>query len=82
MNLGVAPTFGAGARRLEVHLADWREPLYGERLLVFVVARLRDERRFENAAALGAQIAADRAAAEAVWAAAEALPWAEWALQG
>jgi len=81
MNLGVVPTFGAGARRLEVHLADWEEPLHGERLLVFVLARLRDERRFESAAALGAQVAADRAAAEAIWAAAAALPWAEWTLQ-
>jgi riboflavin kinase/FMN adenylyltransferase len=81
MNQGVAPTFGDGRRRLEVHLPGWDAPLYDEPMLVFFLARLRDETRFPDAAALARQLAADRAAAEAAWAAARGMPWLDWALQ-
>jgi riboflavin kinase/FMN adenylyltransferase len=80
MNLGTAPTFGGGRRRLEIHLPGWESPLYGERLLVFLLARLRDEQRFADGAALSAQMARDREAARAAWEAARALPWPEWTL--
>jgi riboflavin kinase/FMN adenylyltransferase len=82
MNLGVAPTFGAAPRRLEIHIADWESPLYGARLAAYILERLRDERRFPNPEALREQLARDRAAAEAVWEAARRFPWPEWALQG
>jgi riboflavin kinase/FMN adenylyltransferase len=67
-NLGVRPTFGAGgARTLEVHVPGWRGEMYGEQLDIRLIRRLRDERRFEDVAALKAQIAADlEALAEAV----------------
>jgi len=81
MNLGMAPTFGPGERRLEIHMPGWAVALYGERVTAFVTRRLRDERRFPDAAALTAQLRADRAAAEAAWAAARGFPWPEWALQ-
>jgi len=81
MNLGRAPTFGEGERRLEIHVPGWGEALYGEGVLAFFLARLRDERRFPDEAALRAQLGRDREAAEAVWQAAQALPWPEWALQ-
>jgi riboflavin kinase / FMN adenylyltransferase len=81
MNVGQGPTFGGGQRRLEVHLPGWEAPLYGERVLAFFLARLRDEIRFPDAPALVAQLARDREEAGAVWAAARALPWPEWALQ-
>jgi riboflavin kinase/FMN adenylyltransferase len=80
MNLGWAPTFGADVRRFEVHIPGWNGTLYGERILVFVLRRLRDEQRFPDAGALRAQLARDREAAEAAWRAAQPLPWPEWAL--
>jgi len=80
MNLGWAPTFGAGVRRFEVHIPGWNGTLYGERVLVFVLRRLRDEQRFADAEALRAQLARDRDAAEAVWRAGQPLPWPEWSL--
>ena len=80
MNLGRAPTFGPGERRLEIHMPGWDEPLYGERIVAFFLRRLRDEQRFPDAGALAAQLAKDREAAEAVWQAARGLPWPEWAL--
>ncbi len=80
MNLGVAPTFGTGTRRLEIHMPDWAETLYGERVSAFFLRRLRDEMRFDGAAALAGQLARDREVAEGVWQAARTLPWAEWTL--
>jgi riboflavin kinase/FMN adenylyltransferase len=80
MNLGRAPTFGGGLHRLEIHIPGWEEPLYGERVVAFFLARLRDEQRFTDGAALRLQLGRDREAAEAVWRAAQALPWPEWSL--
>ena len=62
MNVGRRPTFGAdGAATVEVHLFDWSGSLYGRPLAVDVVARLRDERRFDGADALAAQLGRDAA---------------------
>lgn len=59
-NIGVRPTIGEGLQRLvEVHLLDTQLDLYGQRLAVEIVARLREERRFPGLDALKAQIAAD-----------------------
>ena len=58
-SLGVRPTFGGGARRLEVFLLDWHVDLYGDRVRVEFVKRLRDELRFASAAELAEQIAKD-----------------------
>lgn len=59
-NIGVRPTFGGEPRLLvEVHLLDATFDLYGQRLDVEFVRRLRDERRFNGVAELIAQIATD-----------------------
>ncbi|HEX8036386.1 MAG TPA: bifunctional riboflavin kinase/FAD synthetase [Ktedonobacterales bacterium] len=59
-NIGVRPTFGGEPRLLvEVHLLDVTLDLYGLRVGVEFVARLREERRFNGVAELVAQIAAD-----------------------
>jgi len=65
-NLGTRPTFAAPAPtpRLEVHLFDFNEEIYGARLTVQFVERLRAEMKFESLAALQRQIAADVAAAK------------------
>lgn len=70
MNVGRRPTFEAdGATRAEVHLFDTDADLYGRRLAVDVVARLRGEQRFDGVDALVAQLGRDREAARAVLAA-------------
>ncbi|HEX6212789.1 MAG TPA: bifunctional riboflavin kinase/FAD synthetase [Methylomirabilota bacterium] len=59
-NVGVRPTFGdGGAPVVETHLLDGGRDLYGRSLRLGFVLRLRDERRFETAELLQAQIAAD-----------------------
>jgi riboflavin kinase/FMN adenylyltransferase len=65
-NLGPRPTFGDARANLEVHLLDWPgEELYGARLHVEFVERLRGILRFGDPAELAAQLAEDRARARA-----------------
>jgi riboflavin kinase/FMN adenylyltransferase len=59
-NLGHRPTFGGDARLLcEAHLLDFEGDVYGRRVELAFERRLRAERRFPDAEALRAQIAAD-----------------------
>jgi riboflavin kinase/FMN adenylyltransferase len=58
-NIGVKPTFGGGEVTIEAHLFDFAQDLYGKRLRVEFLERLRPEQRFASAAELSAQIARD-----------------------
>ena len=59
-NIGVRPTFETdGERVIETHLFDVDADLYGIRVQLAFVQRLRAERTFPDAAALRRQIAAD-----------------------
>lgn len=60
-NLGRRPTVDPGDSpvKLEVHLLDFDGDLYGQKIEVAFVAKLRDERRFDGLEALKAQIAGD-----------------------
>jgi len=62
-NLGFNPTFEVHERSLEVHLFDVNEDLYGQRIEVRFVQRLRGETKFPSVQALAEQIARDAAAA-------------------
>jgi len=62
-NVGVRPTFGGDQLIVETHLLDFEGDLYGERVEVRFLARVRDEMRFASAFELADQIARDRAAA-------------------
>ena len=63
MNQGPRPTFGEGARTLEVHLFDFSGELYGQTVEVEWIRRLRDVQAFGNRDALIAQLERDRTAA-------------------
>ena len=47
-NIGTCPTFDNQEMSLEVYLLDFDRDIYGERLSVQFVQRLRDERRFNS----------------------------------
>jgi riboflavin kinase/FMN adenylyltransferase len=64
-NVGMRPTFGGRELTVESHILDFSDELYGERVEVCFLARVRDEMQFESGAELAGQIARDRAAAEA-----------------
>ena len=67
-NIGIRPTFGESERTIETHLLKFSGDLYGARVRLAFVQRLRDERRFEDVDALRAQIEADRRRAERLFA--------------
>jgi riboflavin kinase / FMN adenylyltransferase len=71
-NLGHRPTFAEHERSLEVHLFDVAADLYGRRLEVSFLRKLRDEVKFPSAQALVEQIARDVATAREVLADANA----------
>jgi riboflavin kinase/FMN adenylyltransferase len=58
-NIGLRPTVGGTVSRLEAHLFDVAEDLYGQVLSVSLLHFLRAEQKFADFAALRAQIAAD-----------------------
>ena len=64
MNIGTRPTFDGQRVTLEVHVFRLHEDLYGQRLLVSFVERLRPEKRFDSIEALKAQLERDAEKAE------------------
>lgn len=66
VSVGVRPTFHDDGRVLaEVYLLDWDGDLYDATLEVELVARLREERRFDSVEALVAQMRRDEEVARA-----------------
>jgi riboflavin kinase / FMN adenylyltransferase len=59
ISVGTNPHYGGHERRVEAHLLDFSGDLYGQRLVVELWQRLRDEQAFETENDLIQQIAAD-----------------------
>jgi riboflavin kinase/FMN adenylyltransferase len=59
VNVGLNPTFGDGRRSVEAHIFDFDEEIYGRRIEIMFVERLRGEVKFPNVDALVAQIRRD-----------------------
>lgn len=64
-SLGTRPTVSGGEPLLEAHLFDFDGDLYGRRIEVEFVAKLRDEAHYPDLAALTAQMHRDAAQAQA-----------------
>jgi riboflavin kinase/FMN adenylyltransferase len=58
-NIGVRPTFRGSSLTVESHVLDFDQDLYGRRIRVEMIARLRDEQRFDGVEALIAQVKRD-----------------------
>lgn len=58
-SLGLRPTFNGSHATIEVHLLDFSGDLYGQKLRVYFVERLRGEEKYANAEELSRAIAAD-----------------------
>jgi riboflavin kinase/FMN adenylyltransferase len=63
VSIGTNPHYGGRERRVEAHLLDFSGDLYGQRLVVELWQRLRDEQAFDSEDDLVAQIARDVEAA-------------------
>ena len=58
-SIGYRPTFGGDRLTVETHVLDYEGDLYGERLRLAFVHRLREERWYPDEAALIAQMRLD-----------------------
>ena len=63
-NMGIRPTVGGESPVLEVHLLNFSEKIYGQRLTVEFLKKVREEKKFENLNALKDQIFKDISTAE------------------
>ncbi|MGE4263772.1 MAG: bifunctional riboflavin kinase/FAD synthetase [Desulfovibrio sp.] len=76
-NVGDNPTFGDTGLTLEAHIMDFNRSIYGQRLSLQFVQRLRSERKFESIEALKARIADDVRLGRVILATADAQPGAD-----
>jgi riboflavin kinase/FMN adenylyltransferase len=61
MNIGFNPTVSGKKKTIEVHFFDFDQDLYGKKLQIDIIERLRDEQKFESVDALKNQLTKDSA---------------------
>ena len=59
MNIGTNPTVDGTSQSIEVHFFDFNQNLYGIKLKIEFLKRLRDERKFDSLEALQSQLKID-----------------------
>ena len=60
MNIGNRPTFDGQNQRIEVHLFSFNQQIYGQNLRIFLIERIRDEKKFKSSNELIKQLKLDR----------------------
>ncbi|MEX0719273.1 MAG: bifunctional riboflavin kinase/FAD synthetase [Balneolaceae bacterium] len=60
MNIGIRPTFDGQEKTLEVNIFDFAREIYGEKIQVRFIDRIRDEVKFDGVEALKAQLESDK----------------------
>jgi riboflavin kinase/FMN adenylyltransferase len=60
MNIGTNPTVGGSGQHIEIHFFDYAGDLYGTRLKVSLLRRIRDEQKFDSLEKLSHQLEQDR----------------------
>jgi len=58
-NIGKCPTFGGNELTVEVYILDYHNSLYGHKLKIDIIERLRDEKQFDSIEKLKNQITED-----------------------
>jgi riboflavin kinase/FMN adenylyltransferase len=59
LNWGIKPTVNSKNELLEVHIPNFNENLYGQKLKIEFIEKIRDEKKFENIEELKSQIQKD-----------------------
>jgi riboflavin kinase/FMN adenylyltransferase len=59
-NIGYRPTVDAGSLTIEVNIFDFDEELYGKKITIFFIDRIRNEKKFESLSALREQLTIDK----------------------
>ncbi len=70
-NVGVNPTFGLDSLRVETHILNFNREIYGKRISLFFLGRLRPEIKFPSMEALQLQLQHDKQNAEMLYFSAE-----------
>ena len=58
-NIGVNPTFGQEQLRIETHILDFDQEIYGKKMTMVFLGRLRNEKAFSSVDALVRQMNLD-----------------------
>ena len=66
-SIGVNPTFGAGPRTVESYILNFDRDIYGKKIKLAFVKKIREEKKFADVASLIAQIQEDVRSALAVF---------------
>lgn len=59
MNIGINPTFDDADLKIEVHIFDFDQNIYGQEIQIFIISRVRDERKFKSLDELKNQLSLD-----------------------
>lgn len=78
VNLGKRPTFDSGKSTIEVHLLDFSGELYGQKLRIYFVERLRGEQKFSGPQELSEAITADVIQARQILATRQVIQYQEY----
>ncbi|MGA1226117.1 MAG: bifunctional riboflavin kinase/FAD synthetase [Tamlana sp.] len=60
MNIGTNPTVDGNAQSIEVHFFDFHKDIYGTKIQIDLLHRIRNEEKFESIEALKQQLAKDK----------------------
>ncbi|MDO6604074.1 bifunctional riboflavin kinase/FAD synthetase [Arenibacter palladensis] len=60
MNIGFNPTVEGKTKSIEINFFDFEQDLYGKKIQVDIIDRIRDEKKFNSLEALQAQLKKDR----------------------
>jgi riboflavin kinase/FMN adenylyltransferase len=60
LNIGKRPTFDGDEKRIEVNIFDFDEKIYGKKVTIAFVKRIRDEMKFDSIELLSKQLNKDR----------------------
>ncbi len=78
VNIGNRPTFDGKNRTIEVYLIDFTGQLYGQKLRIYFVERLRDEQKFDSIEALVSTIEMDVVRARQILQAVQIIQYREY----
>lgn len=60
MNIGINPTVGGKNQSIEIHFFDFNKEIYGEKVKIELLIRIRDEHKFASIEALQTQLYKDK----------------------
>jgi riboflavin kinase/FMN adenylyltransferase len=60
MNIGFNPTVGGQHQTIEIHFFDFNEDLYGQKITISILHKIRDEQKFESVELLKKQLESDK----------------------